>query len=94
MISMMSPPRRGLKSLQVGGFLVCVFDLCVLTGIPVVSKRECFSYSLRKATPKGEADHTPQKKEYAVTPCYWNTSLSVSLFGAINPTDPQNFHMR
>lgn len=85
MNSMTSPGRREPRSLQIGsGTPVCSFGLCVLNGILVVSKREHISYSLRKATPKGEAEHTPQKKkkEYTAPQYYWNISFVCLSFGS------------
>ncbi|XP_032164078.1 uncharacterized protein LOC116570709 isoform X5 [Mustela erminea] len=75
MVSMMPPGTGGRRSLLVSGIPVCAFGLWALSGIPLVSNRECITCSLRKATPKGEAEQTPQKKQYAVIQYYWNISF-------------------
>lgn len=82
MISMMSPRREGLRSLHISGVPVCAFGLCAsLAFIPVVSKRECISSFLRQATPKGEDEHSPQKRNIQPLSIIGTSHLSVS-FGS------------
>lgn len=72
----------------------CVHLDSGLSGIPMVSEREYISRSLRKATPRGESEHIPQKRNPQPFNIIGTSHLSVFLLKAINPTDTQHFHLR
>ncbi|CAD7691814.1 unnamed protein product [Nyctereutes procyonoides] len=58
------------------------------------SSREYISRSLKKATPRGESEHIPQKRNPQPFNIIGTSHLSVFLLKAINPTDTQHFHLR